>query len=869
MARAKGRADGLARYRAMRDFKKTAEPKGGRPTPGGNSFVVQKHAARRLHYDFRLELDGTLKSWAVTRGPSFDPADRRLAVHVEDHPIDYAGFEGIIPQGEYGGGTVMVWDRGTWEPVGDPREGYAKGKLKFTLHGDKLKGGWTLVRMGGRARDERTDNWLLIKERDEEAQPGHGDETLEKKAKSATTGRSMEQIAASADRVWTRQGEQTITPKKAAPSRRAAPKTKAAPKRKKKQGVAGLPDFVPPELPTLVDAPPEGPDWLHEIKLDGYRVLWRFEDGKTRFLTRTNQDWTAKFPELAKLRLKADTALIDGEIVANDEKGVSSFQALQEALSAGRTEGLKLCAFDLLYLDGDDLREQSLDARKARLKALVDASPKSDKLTFSEHIDGRGKDVFSNACSLSLEGIVSKRRDAPYRPGRSNDWLKTKCGSRQEFVIGGFTDHSKETGSIGALLIGYFEDGAFIYAGKVGTGFDAAMRKKIRKSLDKLARKDMTFKAVPTAGRRGAHWVTPQIVAEVAYSNWTRDGVLRHPSFQGLRMDKPAKAITRDKAKPVATTAAKPSAKAAKPHARAAKGSDELAGVILTHPDRVLYADQGLTKRDLALYYMEVADLMLPHLAGRPLSLVRCPDGEGKACFYQKHPGNSAPAALRRIKISEGSGTNEYVIVDNAAGLVALVQMGVLEVHPWGSTEKELEKPDRIIFDFDPAPDLDWKRVIAAAAEMRDRLKAFGLESFLKTTGGKGLHVVAPVAPRDEWPEVKAFTKALATAMERDAPNAYTTVMSKKERKGKIFIDYLRNDRGATAIAPYSTRARPGAPVAMPIPWKALTPALKPSEFTVLTVPKKLKAQRTDPWAEIGKLRQPITAKAKAAVGLK
>jgi bifunctional non-homologous end joining protein LigD len=855
-----GRADGLARYRAMRDFKKTAEPSGGRPTARGNSFVVQKHAARRLHYDFRLELDGTLKSWAVTRGPSFDPADRRLAVHVEDHPIDYAGFEGVIPQGEYGGGTVMVWDRGTWEPIGDPRADYARGKLKFRLHGDKLRGGWTLVRMGGRPRQERTDNWLLIKERDEDARPGGGEAALEKLAKSVTTGRSMEQIAASADRVWTRQGEQKVAkPKAARPARK--PATKTAPKRKKKQAAPGLPDFVPPELPTLVDAPPEGPEWLHEIKLDGYRVLWRIENGKSRFLTRTGQDWTAKFAELAKLRIGADTALIDGEIVVNDDHGVSSFQALQEALSDGHSKDLKFCAFDLLHLDGEDLRRQSLETRKARLKTLLTESPTSDRIAFSGHIDGRGKDVFANACGLSLEGIVSKRRDAPYRPGRGEDWLKTKCAARQEFVIGGFTEHSKEAGSIGALLIGYHEDEDFLYAGKVGTGFDAAMRKSLRRSLDRLARKDMPFKTVPTPARRGARWVRPELVAEVAYSNWTRDGVLRHPSFQGLRMDKPARAITRDKAKPVK--------KAAKPPPRVSKGGDEMAGVILTHPDRVLYAEQGLTKRDLAAYYMDVADAMLPHLAGRPLSLVRCPEGEGGACFYQKHPGNSAPRALRRIEITEGSGTTEYVIVDDAAGLVALVQMGVLEVHPWGSTEKSLEKPDRIIFDFDPAPDLDWKRVIDAAADMRDRLKALGLESFLKTTGGKGLHVVAPIAPRDEWPEVKAFTRALAAAMERDSPDAYTTVMSKKERRGKIFIDYLRNDRGSTAIAPFSTRARPGAPVAMPQPWKALSPALKPSEFTVLTVPKKLKAQRIDPWAEIGKLRQSITAKAKAAVGLK
>jgi bifunctional non-homologous end joining protein LigD len=480
----------------------------------------------------------------------------------------------------------------------------------------------------------------------------------------------------------------------------------------------------------------------------------------------------------------------------------------------------------------------------------------------SEHIEGRGKDVFDKACALSLEGIVSKRRDAPYRPGRGDDWLKIKCSARQEFVIGGFSDHSKDAGSIGALLIGYFEDGELIYAGRVGTGFDADTRRELRRALDKLTRKTPVFKALPAATRRGAHWVEPKMVAEIAYANWTRDGVLRHPSFQGLRMDKPAASISRDKAKPVAKAAAKPATKGK-------GGKDVVASVTLTHPERVLYAEEGLTKRDLADYYVAVAEAMLPHLAGRPLSLVRCPEGAGKPCFYQKHPGNSAPDALRRIDITEGGGTHEYGVVDDLAGLVALVQMGVLEIHPWGSRERALEKPDRIIFDFDPAPDLDWKRVVDAAAEMRERLEKLGLESFLRTTGGKGLHVVAPIVPRDEWPEVKAFTKAVATAMESDSPRAYTTVMSKSERRGKIFIDYLRNDRGSTAIASYSTRARAGAPVAMPIAWKALTPSLKPAEFTVLTVPKKLKAQRADPWAEIDKLRQGLTAKAKAAVGLK
>ena len=847
--RARG-AGALARYRAKRDFKFTSEPQGGRATAQRNSFVVQKHAASRLHYDFRLELDGTMKSWAVTRGPSVDPADKRLAVHVEDHPIDYAGFEGIIPKGQYGGGTVMIWDRGTWEPMEDPEKGYASGKLKFALHGDKLKGGWTLVRMGGRARSERADNWLLIKERDAEARPGRGDSLLEEDTRSVTTGRSMDEIAAKADRVWTRDGEQK-------------PPADLKKKASGKKG-ASLPQFVAPQLATLVDRPPEGPDWLHEIKLDGYRMLCRVADGRMSFLTRTGQNWTQRFPILAKSRIAAATALIDGEIVAVDKNGFSNFGTLQQALSDGNDQDLQFHAFDLLHLDGIDLRKEPLETRKARLKTLLSSGKQSaSRLAFNEHIDGRGKDVFAKACALSLEGIVSKRRDAPYRPGRGDDWLKTKCGARQEFVIGGFTEHSKSPGSIGALLIGHYQEGALVYSGRVGTGFDAKARKDLRHQLDPLRRRAAPFASTPAATRRGAIWVEPRRVAEIAYSNWTRDGILRHPSFQGLRTDKPPEAIVKEKAKAVA--------KASKPSntARKKQGAGTVAGVVLTHPDRVLYPDQGLTKHDLAEYYVAVAEAMLPHLAGRPLSLVRCPEGAGAACFYQKHPGNSAPKALRRIKIEEGSGTHEYVVADDVGALVALVQMGVLEIHPWGSREDNLERPDRIIFDFDPAPDVPWSRVVSAAGEMRARLESLGLKSFLKATGGKGLHVVAPIAPREAWPEVKAFTKAVAGVMERDAPRDYTTVMSKAERRGRIFIDYLRNDRGSTAIAPYSTRARAGAPVAAPLPWSALKASLEPGAYTVLTIPKRLKTLKADPWEEMAALRQAITAKAKTAVGLK
>ena len=858
----KGGSEDLKRYWAKRNFRVTPEPRGAVAKGSHNRFVVQKHAARRLHYDFRLELAGTLKSWALAKGPSLDPRDKRLAVHVEDHPLDYADFEGIIPEGEYGGGTVMVWDRGTWEPIGDPMEGYSAGHLKFELHGEKLKGRWVLVRMGGRARSERRDNWLLIKERDQAARPGDGTSLLDKEDRSVATGRSMEEIAASGDRVWTARGGRTRESAKA-----RKPAARAAETRMSRKNRAAKPhrlsDFVPPELPTLVDRPPEGAEWLHEIKLDGYRMLCRVERGRVHFLTRTGQDWTDRFPALAKSRLDVDSALIDGEIVAVDKNGGSNFQALQEALSNGQAKALRFFAFDLLHLNGTDLRSAGLEVRKVRLKGLLDRNREgAPDFVLNEHIDGRGAKVFENACHLSLEGIVSKRRNSPYRPGRSTDWVKTKCGARQEFVIGGFTEHAKEKRSIGALLIGYYEDGDFRYAGRVGTGFTSTSRRALRRQLEPLRRRTAPFQLTTSATRRGAIWVEPRLVAEIAYSNWTRDGVLRHPSFQGLRADKPANAVSREKVKSVSdATTPRRSAQASR--------TVTVAGIVLTHPDRVLYESQGLTKRDLAEYYATVADAMLPHVEGRPLGLVRCPVGQGKSCFYQKHPGASAPKALRRVQIREKSGTDEYLVVDDVAGLIALVQMGVLEVHPWGSRAEDVERPDRIIFDLDPAPDVSWTRVVDAAAALRDRLKELGLESFLKTTGGKGLHVVAPLKPDRHWPEVKAFCKAVVTAMERDVPDAYTTIMSKRERDGRIFLDYLRNDRGATAIAPFSTRARPGAPVAMPLSWRELGPDLDPQEYNVLTVPGRLKARKSDPWSEMLKSRQKISAKALAAVGMK
>jgi bifunctional non-homologous end joining protein LigD len=816
--------DGLARYRAKRDFRATPEPRGGAGAATGHSFVVQKHAARRLHYDFRLELDGLLKSWAVTKAPSLDPAVRRLAVHVEDHPLEYAGFEGVIPKGEYGGGTVMIWDRGTWEPEGDAAAGYAKGRLRFTLHGRKLTGRWTLVRMGGKAGAD--GNWLLIKARDEAARPGAGDELVDAAPRSVATGRSLDEIAAQADRVWTSQGERTK------PAPRAATGGKAAP----------MPAFVPPQLATLVERPPDGPEWLHEIKFDGYRLLCRIDRGRVQLLTRTGQDWTHRFPTLAKaVPTRIEPAMIDGEAVVMRSDGVSSFQALQEALSAGRDDAIVFYAFDLLFADGADLRGAPLETRKARLAELLRGQG-GDRLRVSTHIDGRGAEVWQNACDMALEGVVSKRRDAPYRSGRGPDWLKTKCGARQEFVIGGYTGLATDRRSVGALLLGHYEDGVLVYAGKVGTGFTAKSRRALHETLAKLRRKTPPFASVPGAVRR-ACWVEPRLVAEIAHAGWTRDGRLRHPAFQGLRQDKPARDVAKDAPKRV----------------RAKSSNAVVAGVALTHADRVLYPEQGVTKRDLAEYYAQVAEAMLPHVAGRPLTLVRCPGGRGGQCFYQKHPGPSAPERLRRTRVAPDQ---EQLVLDDVAGLVALVQIGVLELHLWGSRADDLERPDRIVFDIDPDAGVAWSGVLAAARELRERLARLKLESFVKTTGGKGLHVVVPVAPALEWPAVKDFAKGIAEAMAGDSPGAYTTNMRKAERKGRIFIDYLRNDRGATAVAPFSTRARPGAPVATPISWRELA-TVRPAALDVATVPRRVRT-RDDPWAEMARLRQTLPAPASA-----
>jgi bifunctional non-homologous end joining protein LigD len=852
MARQTAAQKALTRYREKRDFTKTAEPSGAEPVKarGDGFFVVQKHAATRLHYDFRLALDGVLKSWAVTKGPSLDPHDKRLAVEVEDHPVGYGDFEGTIPKGQYGGGTVMLWDHGSWEPVGNAKAGLKKGELKFDLHGERLKGRWVLVRMGGKAAQEKHSNWLLIKERDDEVREG-GKPLIETEVTSVTTGRTMDEIAGEHDRIWHSNRPADDQPEAAEP----APKRRAV----KMRGKAALPDFFPPQLATRVAKPPEGKGWVHEIKFDGYRVLARIDDGKVALLTRRGHDWTNRFAPIARAlaKLNARQALIDGEVVVMGNTGVTDFGKLQATLAGEAQYPMALQAFDLLHLDGDDLTVRPLVERKALLQKLIADLGGQSVVLYSDHIENLGGKVFSQACQLALEGVVSKRSDAPYRSGRTESWRKSKCIERQEFVIAGYSKSSVAGKGLGSLLLGYYSGKTLIYAGRVGTGFDAASIKALRTAFDRIERPTPPFAKRPPGAGRDVTWVEPELVCEVEFLNWTEDGVLRHASFKGLRADKAARDVTIER--PKATRAG---SKAMAETVKASTAAEAaLAKVTLTHPERVLDPDSGLTKRGLADYLALVADRMMPHIVGRPISFVRCPGGTGKACFYQKHIESHLPEGIGSVTIKEKEGTGEYLTIDSEIGLIGLAQMGVLEVHPWGSRTDDVEKPDRLIFDFDPAPDVQFSWVVEAALEMRQRLDALGLESFLKTTGGKGLHVVAPIRPEHEWPTIKEFARAVAAAMAADSQR-YVTVMTKAKRTGKIFIDFFRNDRGSTAVAPYSTRARPGAPVATPLEWREATPALSPVHFTVETMPRRLAQMRSDPWAPMLEMKQSIGAAA-------
>jgi bifunctional non-homologous end joining protein LigD len=844
---------GLREYERKRDFSVTPEPRGARPRPGGRRFCVQKHAASHLHYDFRLELDGVLLSWAVPKGPSLAPADKRLAMQTEDHPVEYADFEGVIPEGEYGGGTVLLWDQGVWEPVGDARQAYRAGALKFILRAQKLRGGFALVRI--RARDAREDgrSWLLIKEKDEDARPGY--RVVDEEPLSVVSGRSLEEIAAARDRVWHSNvpaQEQARSMKRppavARASARAPAPSPADPRSVPQARRAALPAFVPPQLATLVDRAPAGDEWLHEMKLDGYRILARLQRGRVRLLSRRDNDWSERFPEVGEAvsQLPASQALLDGEVAVVLPDGITSFQALQ-SFGKGSPGRLVYFAFDLLHLDGYDLTRSPLESRKAVLRELLAAAPApaADVLAYSEHVAGSGPDFFAEACRLRLEGVVSKRRNGPYQPGRGRDWLKVKCVRTQEVVIGGYTPPKGARTGLGALLVGvYDEPGRLRYGGKVGTGFSDTMLRDLKRRLDRLKQPTSPFAdRAPRAA--GVTWVRPELVAEVAFTEWTSDGRLRHPSFRGLREDKePLEATAVDSRQSTVDRDG---------------GDGSIQGVKLTHPKRVLYPAYGTTKRDLALFYESIADWILPHLKGRPTTLVRCPEGLEGGCFYQKHSGQWAPASLRRVKIQEAKKVGEYLVVDDLAGLIGLVQIGILEIHTWNSVADHLEQPDRMVFDLDPDDALPWTRTIEAAERVREELAAVDLTSFVKTTGGKGLHVVVPLQRGPGWEEVAAFAEGLAVRISAQDPAGYTAVMSKAKRKGKVFIDYLRNHRGATSVAAYSTRAKPSAPVSTPLRWEELGPELRSDHFTIANIRERLSSLKADPWAGYDQARQRLT----------
>ncbi|HET7233408.1 MAG TPA: DNA ligase D [Longimicrobium sp.] len=920
---------GLTEYNRKRDFEKTPEPPGKEHRSGSTlGFVIQKHAASHLHYDFRLELDGVLKSWAVPKGPTFDPTVKRLAVHVEDHPIEYGDFEGIIPRGEYGGGTVMLWDAGTWEPLDDAHKGYRKGHLRFALHGQKLRGAWHLVR-SRRGEEGEKEQWMLFKANDDDARPESEGRVVEDEPLSIKTGRSMEEIAGDADATW----HSDRDPKDAVTRKPAAAKTKkpAATTRAKSSAAktparaagspapdlsgakkAAMPRELLPELATLVDQVPQGDEWLHEIKFDGYRLLVFIDRGKVRMLTRKANDWTGRFTGLVPSfqSLPAKQAILDGELVIVAPNGTTSFQMLQNVLNNDRHDELVFYAFDLLYLDGRDLRGLPLIERKEALRALMSGET-DGRVRFSDHVLGNGGPFHAQACRMNLEGIISKRADSRYVSKRARDWLKVKCQKRQEFVIGGWTDPKGSRAGFGSLILGYYRGDELVHAGRVGTGFNDELLRGLHSRLKKLAVEKSPF--VDYGQRRpprDVHWVEPELVGEVAFTEWTDEGILRHPTFQGLREDKSAREVVREDeqslpapAKKSATRSPAPASASKakdKPAAEAKAGTPEyerplrnrelltrppstsrsrgrkapegeVAGVRISHPDKVLFPDTGVTKLELARYYEEIGDdWMLPYCGGRPLTLVRCPEGAGKPCFYQKHADDNFPKVVGRVNVEENTGEQDvYTYVDSVPGLVAMVQMGVLELHVWGSKRDNIERPDLFIIDLDPAPDVKWERVIASALWTREQLGEMGLESWCKTTGGKGLHVVVPIARRHTWDEVKEFTRLFCRELAARAPGEFITKSTLAKRGGKIFLDYLRNARGATAVSAFSVRSKRAGAASVPLAWDEVTPKIRPDTFTPPAVIARLKKLKRDPWEDFYKAKQSITKAMKQAVGMK
>jgi bifunctional non-homologous end joining protein LigD len=884
-ARKAAAAGNLKTYQSMRDFSVTAEPSGRKAVAraGKLRFVIQKHAATRLHYDFRLEWDGTFKSWAVTRGPSLNPADKRLAVEVEDHPLDYGDFEGTIPKGQYGGGTVMLWDRGTWEPEGDAAKMLTKGDLKFALDGEKLHGGWVLVRMKGDKFGGKRTNWLLIKHHDKYAKDGSGDAIL-KKDHSVASGRAMDAIEAGtgkkpkpfmrakpfkADAVWVSRGSHSEradpedlrerrTPRALASgwkskSRKDDAEDEPEPVAEAKK-VSKLPRFVEPQLTRLVEQPPSGADWVHEVKFDGYRMQLHVENGKAKLFTRKGLDWTAKFSAIAKAAAKLPDCILDGEVCALDHNGAPDFAALQAALSDGKSENLIYFVFDMLFAEGEDLRPLPLSSRKSRLAAML---KKADPhLRFVEHFSSGGETVLQSACRMNLEGIVSKRLDAPYAAGRGDSWTKSKCRAGHEVVIGGW---STTEGKFRSLLVGVNRDSHLIYVGRVGTGYSAG---KVGQLMPRL--KEMAAEASPFTGKNaprqggGVHWLKPKLVAEIEFAGWTGDGMVRQAAFKGLRADKPAKEVEAEMPK-LEKKLAEP--KARKGKVAKSKTENVVMNIPITHPDKPMWPHAGdgkpVTKLDLACYFETIGDWMLPHIKGRPCSLVRAPDGiTAKERFFQRHAGPGQSNLFTQVKVS--GDRKPYLQIDRVEALIAVAQAGGLELHPWNCAPGKPDVPGRFVFDLDPAPGLDFDDVVSAAKELKERLEELGLVPFAKTTGGKGLHVVTPfdAGKNIGWPEAKSIAREICARMAADSPDKYLLNMSKAKRGGKIFLDYLRNDRMATAVAPLSPRARDGATVSMPLEWNAVKKGLDPRRFTVRTAPALI--AKSEAWKDYAKSEKPL-----------
>ncbi|WP_277593425.1 DNA ligase D [Pseudomonas chlororaphis] len=833
-------ARSLSEYQRKRDFAITSEPAADKPfgqsakTASALRFVIQKHDARNLHYDFRLELGGSLKSWAVPKGPSLDPTQKRLAVHVEDHPLSYGNFEGIIPAGQYGAGDVIVWDHGVWQPHDDPDASYRAGKLKFTLIGEKLGGDWTLVRTHMRGSGDK-EQWLLIKEQDAQARPSNEYDVVQALPRSVLSGATV--------------GDN----KRAKPQ--AAKKTAKKPPGKK---VVALPQSLAPQLATLVDKAPSG-DWRYEIKFDGYRILARIQDDEVRLLTRNGHDWTSRLPQQAKAlaALKLKDSWLDGEIVVLNDQGLPDFQALQNAFDIGRSVDIIYYLFDAPFLQGEDLRETPVEQRRQALKQAL--GRKSSKvLRFSEAFAAHHQDILESACALSLEGLIGKRAGSPYVSRRSADWIKLKYRLRQEFVVVGYTRPQGSRSGFGALLLGVNDASGLVYAGRVGTGFDQKTLKQLHERMQELERDSSPLaKPLTAAQARGVHWIEPQLVAEAEFAEWTREQVVRQAAFIALRSDKPASEIVRER--PQTFKAVETRSRHTASHSDKS-AAHSVAGVRITHPERVIDQQSGTTKLQLAQFYASIDQQILPHLRDRPVSLLRAPEGVEGEQFFQKHAEHLAIPNIRHLDPALDPGHARLMEIDSTSALIGAVQMGTIELHTWGATHDQIETPDLFVLDLDPDPALPWKSMLEATQLTLSVLDELGLQAFLKTSGGKGMHLIVPLARKADWETVKGFAKAVAQFMAQQLPERITATMGPKNRVGRIFVDYLRNTRGASTVAAYSVRARPGLPVSVPIARDELGDVRHAQQWNVANLSQRLKALTEDPWHGYAH-RQWITAK--------